>query len=165
MAISRRDMVSGSRVRRSSTLRQAGRVFLRPDFGVAQIGARHRSGCRAVLAHAHARRRLRSAVHRAAHDSGRLRGYRQCRSAQPAASAQCLGGARAPGQPGGRAGAGAGGCVSGLCAQEQCGLYGGEGGDGGCQGARLTRGADAFAQCADATDEGSRLRRELPLCA
>ncbi len=47
---------------RPAPLRQGRRRLLRPDLGAAQIGARLQSGCRAVLAGAHARRRRRSAL-------------------------------------------------------------------------------------------------------
>ena len=59
----------------------AGRALLRPDLGPAQGGARLGSGRGAVLAGAHARWRLRSALHRAARRAHGGRGHRPRRSA------------------------------------------------------------------------------------
>ena len=92
-----------SRHRRPPPLRQGRRTVLRPDLGAAQGGARHRSGCRAVLVRAHARWRLRSSLPRAAHRAHGGRGHRPRRSARPAARARCVADLRAARQPGRRA--------------------------------------------------------------
>ncbi len=79
------------RVRRSddraepAPLRQGRRGVLRPDLGVAQVGARIQSGRRAVLDVPDAGRRRRSALRRTAADPHGDRGHRPRRSARAVA--------------------------------------------------------------------------------
>ena len=68
-------------------LRQGGRAVLRPDLRAAQVGARLRPGRGALLALPHARRRLRSALRRAARAAHGVRGHRQRRPARAGAGA------------------------------------------------------------------------------
>ena len=115
---------SRSRDRWLASLRQAGRGVLRPDLGAAQVRARQRSGCGALLAVPHARWRLRSALHRAARAAHGIRGHRQRRSARPDHGARSLRGLRAPRHARRRAGHRAGGRVSRVRREEQRGVRG-----------------------------------------
>ncbi|MGY4548114.1 replication-associated recombination protein RarA [Bradyrhizobium sp. USDA 4513] len=67
--------------RPGADLRQIGRRPLQSDLGAAQVSARLRSGCGAVLSRAHVRCRRGSAVPGAARGAHGGRRYRPCRSA------------------------------------------------------------------------------------
>ncbi len=84
-------------------LRQGRRELLRPDLRAAQVGARERPGRGALLDGAHARRRRRPALPRAAHDPHGHRGRGPRRSARPRHRHARGRGVRAPGQPRGGA--------------------------------------------------------------
>ena len=72
---------AGGRAAPRADLRQAAGRPLQSDLGAAQIGARLRSRCRALLSLPHARCRRGSALSRAPRRAHGGRGYRACRSA------------------------------------------------------------------------------------
>jgi putative ATPase len=80
----------------AAPLRQGGRGVLRPDLRPAQGGAWHVARRRALLAGAHARRRLRPTLHSTAHGAHGQRGHRQRRPARADHRPRRLGRGRAP---------------------------------------------------------------------
>ena len=152
--------------RRPPPLRQGRRAVLRPDLGAAQGGARQRSGCGALLARAHARRRLRSALHRAPRRAHGDRGHRPRRPAR-AARSRSMRGKPTSGWAVPKASSRIAQAVVFLAvrAEEQRGLRRVRRGAGRRRAVRHARCAAAPAQRADAAHEGARSRRGLSLCA